>query len=254
MADAALNPAVLAGAAVPTGHAASTSPFQFKMAPKVAMWLFLGTEVMFFTGLIGSYLVLRAGSPATAYSAVYPPNAAPAVAKANVDDPIYGFTSWPRPYDSATNPLNIPMTWANTLILMSSSVTLSLAIMAIQRGKRAQFLTLLVATLLLGSTFLGIQIFEYYELMFPHEPYPIGVSPTGAFTPDVSLFASAFFVMTGFHGMHVFAGAILLLWITTRAFLGYYTKDNHISVEIAALYWHFVDLVWIVLFTVVYLI
>ena len=226
-----------------------------KITPgKVAMWLFLGTEVMFFTALIGSYIVLRAGSPTTAYSSIYAPNRAPAFAKENVNDKTAAFTKWPRPYDPTTNPLNVKMTWINSIILMTSSVTLSLAISAIQARKSALFKLYMLLTLALGSTFLGIQVVEYQELLFPHTPYPIGVSPTGRFTPDVSLFASCFYTMTGFHGAHVFAGLLTILILTIGAFMNKFSAENHSAIEISGLYWHFVDLVWIVLFTVVYLI
>lgn len=251
MAEAALNPSAVSGLAT---AAPAASGHSSKITPgKVAMWLFLGTEVMFFTGLIGSYIVLRAGSPVTAYSAKYAPNQAPAAAKENPSDPEVRFTNWPRPFDSATNPLNITMTFFNTVILMTSSVTLSLAITAIQAGKRGRFKGLMVLTLILGSTFLAVQCYEYYELIYA-EIFPIGISPTGHFTADVSLFASCFYTMTGFHGAHVAVGVITLLVLTIGALMNKFTPEDHSAVELSGLYWHFVDLVWIVLFTVVYLI
>ena len=84
--------------------------------------------------------------------------------------------------------------------------------------------------------------------------YPVGVSPTGHFTPDVSLFASCFFTMTGFHGLHVAGGLVALFCLMIRSWFGAYSASNHASVEVISLYWHFVDLVWLILFTVVYLI
>jgi heme/copper-type cytochrome/quinol oxidase subunit 3 len=285
---------------------------------KVAIWLFLATEIMFFTGLIGSYIVLRAGSPSTGYSNLFPPatdlsermdsvgvrlvsggggkgakdlveylsklpgldkNTAeqaglhtpmllgeglrPAEADKLLAD-LKGFgaeaelvplrsESWPKPYDSATNPLSIDLTAVNTFILICSSVTMVFALSAIQRGDKKKLALFLLATFLIGSTFLGIQVYEYYQLMFGHH-YPPGISKTGHFRPDSSLFASCFFTMTGFHGAHVAAGVIALGCIFLKSLWGGWTKKRHASVEIVGLYWHFVDLVWIILFTVVYLI
>ena len=222
-----------------------------KVTPgKVAMWLFLATEIMFFTGLIGSYIVLRAGSPPTAYGAQYAPQTD---LKLMSDPDVVRFSSWPRPFDTAMNPLDVTLTAINTFFLMSSSVTLSLAMSYLVRGLRGKFLFYLVSTLALGSLFLGIQVYEYYNLIF-HHYFPIGVSASGHFTPDVSLFASCFFTMTGFHGAHVMGGVVLLAIYTLYAFMGYFTPTHHAALEYAGLYWHFVDLVWIVLFTVVYLI
>ena len=101
---------------------------------KVAMWLFLATEVMFFTGLIGSYIVLRAGSPGTAYSNKYSPGTVPPGFAGDPDVKVY---NWPLPYDHATNPLSIDLTAGNTFILICSSVSMVLALAAIQRGDRA---------------------------------------------------------------------------------------------------------------------
>jgi heme/copper-type cytochrome/quinol oxidase subunit 3 len=163
------------------------------------------------------------------------------------------FHQWPKPYDHETNPLSINLTALNTFILICSSVTMVLALGAIQRGDRFWCSLYLLATVLIGSTFLSIQVFEYSELMFGRF-YPIGISTTSHFRPSVSLFASCFFTMTGFHGAHVTGGVILLTCILIQSLLGTYTKEHHSPVELAGLYWHFVDLVWIILFTVVYLI
>ncbi len=219
---------------------------------KVAMWLFLATEIMFFTGLIGSYIVLRAGSPPTGYSDTFAPGTEIAVLSP-AETAKTKFYQWPLPYDTATNPLSIDLTAVNTFILICSSVTMVLALSAVQRGDQAKFRAFMLATVLIGASFLSVQVYEYYQLMVGHH-YPIGISATGHFRPSVSLFASCFFTMTGFHGAHVAGGVVLLSCITFQAFRGAYTRDNHSPVELAGLYWHFVDLVWIILFTVVYLI
>src|SRR6202007_25322 len=109
-------------------------------------------------------------------------------------------------------------------------------------------------TVLIGSTFLGVQIYEYYQLSVGHH-YPPGISATGHFRPSVSLFASCFFTMTGFHGAHVLGGVIMMATITIRsAIFRPYGRTHYSAVELIGLYWHFVDLVWIILFPVVYLI
>ena len=282
---------------------------------KVAMWLFLATEVMFFTGLIGSYIVLRSGSPPTAYSNLFSPatdlamvkdyqgvtllsagsNASQVVSivehatgkseheaeelvhhaphgilfgvpperakevldqlkKAGAEAKIEPLKTydWPLPYDTEVNPLSIDLTAGNTFVLICSSVTMVLALSAIQRGDKRKLTLWLLATVLIGSTFLGVQVFEYYQLMLGHH-YPPGISKTGHFRPDASLFASCFFTMTGFHGAHVFAGVVMISCITIRSLFGGYSRNHYSPVELVGLYWHFVDLVWIILFTVVYL-
>ena len=240
---------------------------------KVAIWFFLATEVMFFTGLIGTYIVLRAGSPSgmmSHYSNLFPPgtdlsarrdarglvlddagnNRSQVVAliadasgssadevdhqlestptvvlvdssygPADLDglrsaldaagatthlEPLEPVT-WPMPYRMLVNPLSIDLTALNTFILICSSVTMVLALAAIQRGDKAQLSLYLLATIAIGSTFLGIQMYEYYQLMVGHR-YSIGVSADGHFRPSSSLFASCFFTMTGFHGAHVTGG------------------------------------------------
>ncbi|MHC5543513.1 cytochrome c oxidase subunit 3, partial [Singulisphaera rosea] len=162
--------------------------------------------------------------------------------------------NWPRPYDFMTNPLSIDLTAANTFILICSSLTMVFALSAFQQNERRKGTLLLLATALIGATFLGVQVYEYYQLWEGHH-YPPGVSASGHFRPNVSLFASCFFTMTGFHGAHVAAGVIMLVCITLRsAFTGAYHRSHYSPVELVGLYWHFVDLVWIILFTVVYLI
>jgi cytochrome c oxidase subunit 3 len=284
----------------------------------VAMWLFLATEIMFFTGLIGSYIVLRAGSPSTYYSNLYAPTtnikeventygvllhsagsnssqveeairaASPdmnaeevhklveeahegslvnhlskekaqalhdqlAALGANVKIEPLVTHKWPKPYDGLTNPLSINLTAFNTFVLICSSVTMVLALSAIQQGKRGRGTLFLGLTVIIGSIFLGIQVSEYYELMLGRH-YTPGISATGHFRPSVSLFASCFFTMTGFHGLHVTGGVITLLLIFIQSLRGVWTPTHYNPVEFAGLYWHFVDLVWIILFTIVYLI
>jgi heme/copper-type cytochrome/quinol oxidase subunit 3 len=179
---------------------------------KLGMWIFLGSEVMFFTALIGAYLILRFAHP----------------------------QSWAG--HPQQTPLNIPVTAGNTFLLICSSVTMVKAFAAAQDGLQRHLRLWLLGTVLIGATFVGVQVYEYREL--------IG----HGFIPSQSLFASTFYTMTGFHGFHVTMGVICMTFVTARAFMGRYTVTDHRGVEVIGLYWHFVDLVWIILFTIVYLI
>jgi len=175
---------------------------------KFAIWLFLGTEVMFFTGLIGTYIVLRMGS-----------------------------ASWPNPEDR----LAVDLTALNTFILITSSWFMVMALQAIQGGDQGAMKKWLLATIFGGSVFLGVQVYEYIVLF-----------QAGAL-PNVDIFWSTFYAMTGFHGFHVFVGIVWLICAYFEAVKGEYTKENYLRLELAGLYWHFVDLVWVLLFTIVYL-
>lgn len=177
---------------------------------KLGMWVFLASEVMFFTGLIGSYIILRWGAA----------------------------SPWPAPGDV----LNVGITAGNTFLLICSSVTMVKAFAAIEQGDQKMLKVWLLTTAIIGACFVGVQVYEYRELI--HH----------GFLPSSGLYGSAFFTMTGFHGFHVTMGVICMLWVTMKAFRGAYTQEDHQGVEVIGLYWHFVDLVWIILFTIVYLI
>ncbi len=176
-------------------------------SPKLGMWIFLATEVMLFSSLIGAFLQMKVRSPADAHLV-----------------------------------LNIPVTAVNTFILIISSTTVVLALEGIMNGDKRRLRLFLAATLALGATFLGIQVFEYFELL--HK----------GFTPSGSLFGGGFYTVTGFHGFHVFIGLLWCTWLLTQAVKGKFSADNYMRVEIFGLYWHFVDVVWIILFTIIYLI
>ena len=127
----------------------------------------------------------------------------------------------------------------NTLILVTSSATMHWADTSIKKGNRAGLQAGLVLTLCLGFTFLFTQVIEYHRLGFA--------------TKDTS-FASTFFGLTGLHGAHVFVGLMILLVMTVRAFRGHFSPEHHHGVEIGGIYWHFVDVMWIVVYTTVYII
>lgn len=175
---------------------------------KLGMWIFLATEVMLFSSLISAFLQMKVRSPADAHHV-----------------------------------LNVPITAVNTFILIISSTTVVLALQAIMNGDRRRLKLFLGATLALGATFLGVQVFEYTQLIL-HE----GLTPSG------SLFGGGFYTVTGFHGLHVFIGLLWCAGLLRQAVKGGFSPDNTMRIEIFGLYWHFVDVVWIILFTIIYLI
>lgn len=138
--------------------------------------------------------------------------------------------------------LNIPLTSVSTFDLLMSSLAMVLALAAVQRGDRFYARIWLSLTALLGIVFLGFQVYEFTH--FVQE----------GLTISTNLFGSTFFTLTGFHGGHVAVGVLWLLTLLVRSFQGKLGPDKAINVELAGLYWHFVDVVWIVIFTVVYLI
>ena len=196
---------------------------------KVAIWAFIGSECMLFMSLISTYLIYKGKS-------------------------IVG----PFPHEAWTDPsghvfkpiLNIPVTSQSTFVLLMSSLVMVLALAAVEnRGKPGYVGTLLgnsklwlAATAALGATFLGYQAFEFTS--FVHE----------GLTIHTNLFGSSFFTLTGFHGAHVTAGVLWLLTLLSIDIKRGLTPKDALLVDICALYWHFVDVVWIAIFTLVYLI
>jgi cytochrome c oxidase subunit 3 len=150
-----------------------------------------------------------------------------------------GSTKWPVP----SSVLGIPSTAVMTLILICSSMTMIEALSAIRRDAQARYRGFLVLTILLGLAFLGMQAREWNHLITAQ-----GLSI------DTSLFSATFFILTGFHGCHVIAGVVYLGVLLIRGLSGKITAAKSGVVEVAALYWHFLDLVWIAIFTLVYLI
>lgn len=176
---------------------------------KLLMWLFLASECLLFGSLIGAYLLYRGQS-------------------------VVG----PYPEDL----FDIPFTSISAFVLLMSSVTMVLALAAIQRGDQRGLRIWLLSTALLGLLFLSGQAFEFTE--FNRE----GLSLSS------NLFGTTFYVLTGFHGAHVTVGVLILLSLLVMAFRGRLTQAQSLNIELAGLYWHFVDVVWIVIFTLVYLI
>ncbi len=182
---------------------------------KIGMWMYLMTDAMTFAGFLLGYALLRA----------------------RID-------SWPRPSDI----LGIELSTIMTTILIISSVTLVIAQAKGEDKDRKGLIKYLGITIFGGVIFLGMQAYEY-----THLAHAFGMSLAN-FTGGPPQFASTFFVITGFHGLHVLAGVIYLTVILGRALAGKYDNGNVNEVEIAGLFWHFVDLVWILVFTFMYLI
>jgi heme/copper-type cytochrome/quinol oxidase subunit 3 len=179
---------------------------------KMAMWAFLGSECLFFGSMITTYLLYRSR--------------------------LSGEAKGPLPFEI----YDIPFTSVSSFVLLMSSLTMVLALAAIQRGDHRGMRTWLLATALLGTSFIGGQIYEFTT--FVDEGMKFGSSPA----------SSAFFMLTGFHGAHVTGGIFMLLSLVGLSLAGKLTTQDARKVELIGLYWHFVDIVWIVIFTVVYLI
>ncbi len=180
---------------------------------KLMIWVFLGSECMFFGSLIATYLIYFGRSlPGT-----------------------------PTPGEV----LDIPTTSVSTFVLLMSSFMMVLAYSSIVKGNVRNFRIWIMCTALLGATFLGFQFYEFTEFAIHYD-----------LTPQTNLFGSSFFTLTGFHGAHVTVGVIWLLSLFGYSFYNkeHLINDDALNVDFLALYWHFVDVVWIVIFTVVYLI
>jgi heme/copper-type cytochrome/quinol oxidase subunit 3 len=198
-------------AAMDAAAEAAESPLTPESWGKLGMWVFLAADAMSFGGLIVGYALLRHAS-----------------------------ANWPPPAQT----LGINLTAFMTFLLIVSSVTMVLSLSAIQNGDMRRFKKFLLLTILGGVLFLGCQAYEWTHLLTERLP-EIGISFSS------HLFATTFFVLTGFHGMHVTGGVLYNSCVLAACLRGRYGAKH---VEIAGLYWHFVDLVWILIFTFVYLI
>ena len=231
-------------ATVPHGeeHEATSTGLSHR---KLLIWAFLGSDCMFFGSLIATYVVYTGKS-------------------------VVG----PFPEDV----FSIPVTSVSTFVLLMSSMSMVLAYSALTRGSLKGFRIWIVSTALLGMTFLAFQVFEFrdfanhevhldcaalevekltdYEKTFASRcgPGDAEFSEQHGLTPQTNLFGTTFFTLTGFHGAHVSLGVVWLLSLFFFSFkAGGVTPERNLDVDLAALYWHFVDVVWIVIFTVVYL-
>ncbi len=199
-----------------------TDAEQQRESAKLGMWLFLTTEVLLFGGLFCAYAIFRAW--------------------------------YPEMFHEVHKVLNVTMGAVNTVVLITSSVTVALAIRSMQVNKREQTIWYLVATIALAGVFLIIKYFEYSHKF--HE----GTLPGNFyFYPDFTIgnphiFFGIYFAMTGLHGLHVVIGMMVLTWILIRTIRGDFSSEYYTPIEMGGLYWHLVDLIWIYLFPLLYLI
>jgi cytochrome c oxidase subunit 3 len=195
---------------------------QQREAGSIGMWVFLVQEIMFFGGLFLAYSIFRA--------------------------------KFPEAFAAASNHLNWKLGGVNTVVLIVSSLTMALAVYYAQVGKRRPQVWFLTVTLLLGATFLVIKGFEYAEKfrdnLFPGPSFRW----TGHGDPNqVQIFFWIYFAMTGLHALHMIIGIGIISYLIFYARRGRFTPEYHAPVEISGLYWHFVDIVWIFLFPLLYL-
>lgn len=203
---------------------------QQKEAGMIGMWLFLLTEIMFFGGLFLAYTIYRTADPR-------------------------GFT-----YGSSL--LDVLLGGTNTVVLIVSSLTMAMAVHHSQLGNRKRIMQYLVLTLILGTVFLVIKYFEYMEKI-NHNLFPAAVlyhpATTGEHSVPLSLqvpvqtFLWIYFLMTGLHAFHMIVGIGIMSVLLVMTYRGKFSKDYNSPVEISGLYWHFVDIVWIFLFPLLYL-
>jgi cytochrome c oxidase subunit III len=189
---------------------------------KMAFWTFIGSECLLFGSLIATYLVYKGRS----LNPPYPHDIHDAVTGELLHEGL----------------LAVYITSASTFVLLMSSVAMVMALAAVQRNERTSAIKWLLATAALGAGFLGFQIYEFHH--FYQEGLGIGTN----------LFGSTFYLLTGFHGAHVAVGVMWLLTLAWQAHKNRLGPEKSITVEICGLYWHFVDVVWIIIFALVYLI
>jgi cytochrome c oxidase subunit 3 len=206
-------------------HHFVSSEQQFE-ASKLGMWLFLITEILLFSGMFVAYTVYRVWHPEV--------------------------------YAVASNALNPWMGGLNTLVLLASSFTVAMSIHCAQTDNKKWLVRNLIITVLLAGVFMVVKYFEY-TTKFEH-----GIFPGAAFHPHegyemyaipyAAQFFSIYFVMTGIHGVHVLVGMGVLSWMAVKASKGHFSSEWYTPVELSGLYWHLVDIIWIFLFPLLYLV
>lgn len=205
---------------------------QQRNASSLGMWIFLATEVMFFGGLFCAYLIYR----------------------------IKYFDA----FAAASKSIDAALGGTNTAVLICSSLTVVLAIWAAQTARRTLMIGMLILTMLFGLAFLGIKGVEYKQkfdehhvpgasFSFDHEEIP-GKPGRYANPQNAQIFFALYFIMTGLHALHMVVGLGIFTWLLIMAWRGLFTPEYHTPLEIGGLYWHFVDIIWIYLFPLLYLI
>jgi len=190
-------------------------------ASTLGMWVFLVTEVLFFGGLFLVYLVYR--------------------------------STYPEAFIAGSHELDVVLGGINTAVLITSSLTMALAVHAAQTGHRRTLMIFLVATMVLGAAFLGIKSVEYYHKFVEHHVPGPGFQFEEEYIKHAQLFFSLYFIMTGLHALHMIIGLGIMTWMLWWSWRGIVTAEYYSPIEISGLYWHFVDIVWIFLFPLLYL-
>lgn len=202
-------------------HHFDTAEQQFDSS-KLGLWLFLVTEVLLFGGLFVAYIMFRA--------------------------------LYPETFIQCHETLNVTMGATNTIVLICSSLSMAMAVHFTQSGENKKAVMLMVFTLACAATFMVIKYFEY-SAKFEHHFFPNATFDLAHFTtPNPKLFFSLYFLMTGLHGIHVLVGMGLITWVMIRTARKEFSSEYYTPVELTGLYWHLVDLVWIYLFPLLYLI
>jgi cytochrome c oxidase subunit 3 len=191
-------------------------------AAALGMWVFLVTEVLFFGGLFLVYSIYRSW-----YSGAFA---------------------------AASHELDIVLGGINTAVLITSSLTMALAVHAAQLGHRRTLMLFLIATMALGGVFLGIKAVEYYHKFVEHHVPGPSFQFEHEYFRQAQIFFSLYFIMTGLHALHMVVGFGIMLFMLWWAWNGTVTAEYYSPIEISGLYWHFVDIVWIFLFPLLYLI
>jgi cytochrome c oxidase subunit 3 len=203
---------------------------QQQQSDELGIWLFLVTEIMFFGGLFASYAIYR------------------------------GF--YFAAFEGGSHILDARIGAVNTMVLLGSSLTMALSVRSAQTGNRRALVLFLIATMILGGVFLGVKAYEYNQKFVEHVVPGLDWAPQGEVLEHLApggvqhaqLYFIFYFAMTGLHAMHMVIGMGLLLWLVLRGRKGSFTPQYFAPVEVVGLYWHFVDIVWIFLFPLLYLI
>jgi len=199
------------------------TPGQQKEVSTLGMWVFLVTEIMFFAGLFLAYTIYR--------------------------------REFAGVFALASNTLDVVIGAVNTAVLLCSSYTMVLAVRAAQIGSRKALILFLILTILLGGVFLGVKAYEWNQKFEEHHvPGPTFHLERTTQQGPAQLFFSLYFTMTGLHALHMVVGEGLMLFLLWQAYAGKYTPSYYTPVDVGGLYWHFVDIIWIFLFPLLYLI